>query len=56
MTPEEIKELGYIECRELPDGSIACVNDLLYTRALYLGCDEFGFSSRFCFSDRALAM
>jgi hypothetical protein len=58
VTPAEIIEQikpGYLECRELPDGSVACLLELFYTRAIVLGCDEWGFSSRFCFSDRTLA-
>lgn len=45
----------YRDVRVLPDGSIAALHDLLYTRAIMLGCDRHGFSRRFCFEDRALA-
>lgn len=46
---------GFREVRVLPDGSIAALGDLLYTRAIHLGCDLWGWSRRFCFSDRARA-
>jgi len=41
--------------RVLPDGSFAALYDLLYTRAILLGCDRYGYARRFCFEDRALA-
>lgn len=50
------KDGEYLACRELPDGSIACIGDLLYTRAIFLNCDEYGYSTRFCFEDRGLAL
>ena len=46
---------GYIDVKVLPDGSIAALGDLLFTRAVHLGCHDFGWTSRFCFEDRALA-
>jgi hypothetical protein len=45
----------YIEVRVLSDGSIAALHDLIFTRAILLGCDRLGFSTRFCFEDRDLA-
>lgn len=47
---------GYIDVRVLPDGSIAAVGELLTTRAIFLGCNAWGWERRFCFSDRALAL
>lgn len=41
--------------RVLPDGSVALLTDLLFTRAICLGCHSWGYSRRFCFSDTALA-
>lgn len=58
MTPEQIAqqiEQDYIATRVLPDGSVAALGDLLFTRAIYLGCNQWGFASRFCFEDRELA-
>jgi hypothetical protein len=45
----------YLAVRLLPDGSIACLGDLLYTRAIILGADRYTWSHRFCFADRLLA-
>lgn len=45
----------YLRVRILPDGSVACIGDLLFTRAIYLGCTQWGFARRFCFADRHLA-
>lgn len=62
MSPEElaqrVMECGegfYTEVRVLPDGSIAAIGDLLFTRAIHLGCHWDGWTRRFCFEDRALA-
>lgn len=53
---EQIKSYGgYIDVKVLPDGSVAALGDLLYTRAIHLGCTELGWDRRFCFSDRSLA-
>lgn len=53
---QAVKDMGgFREVRVLADGSIAALGDLLYTRAIHLGCDLWGWSRRFCFSDRALA-
>lgn len=45
----------YLEVRVLPDGSVAALLDLVYTRALHLGCTQWGYARRFCFPDRGLA-
>ena len=58
MTNEEIAEElrpQYRDVKILSDGSVACLADLVFTRAILLGCDEIDFTRRFCFSDRALA-
>lgn len=54
---QQIKEKeGYVDCRSLLDGSIACVVDLLFTRAIIMGVDEFSYKKRFCFDNKKLAM
>ena len=55
MLANEIRAEGYTRTRVLPDGSIAGIHDLIYTRAIYLGLHRDGFTRRFCFEDRALA-
>lgn len=52
-----VRRMGdYLDVRILPDGSVAAVGELLTTRAIFLGCNAWGWEQRFCFSDRALAM
>lgn len=52
----EIQRLGeYSEVRRLADGSIAALGDLLFTRAIYLGCNLWGWDRRFCFENRQRA-
>lgn len=45
----------YLATRVLPDGTVAALFDLIFTRAICLGCTETGYSRRFCFEDRVLA-
>jgi len=47
--------MGFLEGRVLPDGSVAMLGELMFTRAIYLGVTEGGWDFRFCFSDRGLA-
>lgn len=46
---------GYRAVRRLPDGSIAALGDLMFTRAIFLGCNHLGWERRFCFEDRQRA-
>ena len=46
---------GYHNVRELPDGTIAATRDLLYTRALVIDLDRWGYAHRYCYEDRSLA-
>jgi hypothetical protein len=41
----------YKEVRVLDDGSIAAVGDLMFTRAIYVGLNRYGYERRFCFKD-----
>lgn len=54
---ELVEELRpqYFDVRVLSDGSIAALHDLMYTRAILLGCTRFGFERRFCFENKSLA-
>ena len=45
----------YLSTRVLQDGSVACLGDLIFTRAIILGVSRCGYSRRFCFEDRVLA-
>lgn len=54
----EVRRMGggsYLNVRVLADGSVAALTDLMYTRAILLDCNEWGFETRYCFADRALA-
>lgn len=46
---------GYLAARVLPDGSVAALQQLMYTRAILLGVNRESYESRFCFKDFALA-
>ena len=50
-----LPSMGYLAARVLPDGSVAALLDLIYTRAICLGCTEHGHAQRFCFEDRRVA-
>ena len=55
---DQIKALGggaYREVRELDDGTIVGIGDLMFTRAIYMDMHAWGWGRRFCFKDRALA-
>jgi hypothetical protein len=45
----------YLDARVLPDGSVAALIRLMFTKAICLGCTYYGFESRFCFEDFDLA-
>ena len=51
---DELRE-QYLRVRILSDGSIAALTDMLYTRAILLGCSRGGYGARFCFTDSAVA-
>lgn len=47
---KKLKSEGYyLEIRELEDGSIAGLGELLYTRAVYTNMNNGGYESRYCF-------
>lgn len=46
---------GYEIVRRLPDGSIAAIGNLMFTRAIFLRCDADGWERRFCFKDHTRA-
>lgn len=43
---------GYLELRELPDGTVAGLIPLIYTTGLCLGLTEIGWTFRFCYESR----
>lgn len=42
---------GYKPIRRLDDGTYIAVGPLVFTWALYVGCDNSGYKHRFCFKD-----
>jgi hypothetical protein len=53
---EEIKALGdYQDVRALDDGTIVGMGNLMFTKAIYMDLNLYGWGRRFCFQDRALA-
>jgi hypothetical protein len=53
---EEIKALGdYLDVRALEDGTIVGMGNLMFTKAIYMDLNLYGWGRRFCFKDRALA-
>jgi hypothetical protein len=52
----DIQAMGdYREVKLLPDGCIVGIGDLMFTRAIYMNLNRYGWGRRFCFEDRALA-
>jgi hypothetical protein len=53
---EEIRALGdYQDVRALDDGTIVGMGNLMFTKAIYMDLNLYGWGRRFCFQDRALA-
>lgn len=46
---------GYDNIRVLDDGTIIATIELLYTRAVVIDLNDFGYDKRYCYSDRELA-
>lgn len=52
----EVQRLGeYIDTKMLEDGTVVAIGNLLFTRAIYMDCDLYGWGRRFCFEDKARA-
>lgn len=46
---------GFMDVRQLEDGTVVGIGPLLYTTAIYVGMDLIGWNQRFCFDDLELA-
>ena len=53
---EFVKQQGDLAVSILPDNSVAALVELLFTRAIILGCTQGSWAHRFCFNDRELAV
>lgn len=49
MTKIELEALGYFPVKQLPNGKWAGVMDMVFTVGLFVGLDETGYRTRFCF-------
>lgn len=46
---------GYSDLRELPDGTVAGMIRLMFTKAIVLGLDKTGWEYRYCYEDAGRA-
>ena len=51
MTKEEIEALGYVQPRQLPNGEWVGVMRMVYTVGLFVGINDTGYRTRFCYPD-----
>jgi len=51
-----LKDDGYENLRVLDDGTIVGTSELIFTRALYIDLNPYGWEKRFCFENRELAV
>jgi hypothetical protein len=49
MTPEEIEALEYKAPRLLPTGEWAGLQQMIFTVGLFVGLDQTGYRTRFCY-------
>jgi hypothetical protein len=55
MTADELTKLGYAVPRLLPTGEWAGLQQMFYTVGLFVGLDETGYRTRFCYEDAGQA-
>lgn len=55
LDKEAIINHGYLDARELPSGVWIATGDNLYTRDIYYGLDEVGWSKKWMYEDRNAA-
>lgn len=55
MDITELEELGYRPVRRLHSGEIAGVMGMAYTVGLFVGLDNSGYRTRFCYPNRSTA-
>lgn len=41
--------LGYVTVREVPNRGWCAIDQMIYTYALLVGCDRYGYRTRFCY-------
>jgi hypothetical protein len=58
MSKEHIEKAldeNYLRWRLLEDGTYIALGDLMFTRAIYVDCTDWGYARRYCFENRELA-
>ena len=45
----KLKAEGYVHCIVLPTGEIAGIQKMLFTCGLFVGLDDYGWRTRFCY-------
>lgn len=54
---QAVKEAGkFADIRQLQDGTVVAIGQLLYTVAVYIDVDLLGWRKRFCYDDAQLAL
>lgn len=55
MTPKELQQLAehwfFHEMRQLDDGTVIGLGPLMFTTAIYIDVEQWGWGKRFCFKD-----
>lgn len=51
LTVEFFESEGYFDVRELPDGTFIGKVQLMFTTAICMGLDRYGWEKRFCFDN-----
>lgn len=49
MTAEKLMEIGYVAPRILESGEWAALRKMLFTTGLFVGLDDMGWRTRFCY-------
>lgn len=52
LTVRQAEAMGYKPARILPDGRCTGIMKMLFTYGLFVGLDEYGTSTRFCYDSR----
>lgn len=56
MTAEQIVSYGYEFPRQLPTGDWVALQQMFFTVGLFVGLDETGYASRYCYPDVGSAL
>jgi hypothetical protein len=51
LTTEQLLEEGYIQPRQLSDGTWIAMQRLIFTTAIVTGLHEWGWINRYCYDD-----